>query len=138
MLTDIESGRISSVEQLVYLFLIFMPDTYFFSENDSGGSNFISAVLDFGAILLSFILFYCLTRNDIDKTRVIEKYICLSVPAIVTSYVFLIPLSFFAEAALRDHVSGQMMDLGFGYFLSIYLPLYVPAAMYLWQRKHKS
>lgn len=125
MLDDIENKKIPFAEKMLYLYVIFGPgfdllNPSLLSSKDE--NTYVSSVI----FIVSLFFYYIVSirSNRIDKA--IERYLCLTVPAIVTSYLIVIPLNFL----LNNFLSGQFLI----YFLMFYLPLFMPVSLYLWIR----
>ena len=134
MLKDIESRKVSLAEQLAYLFIVIGPGLSFLnseSDKDLIKENVYASI---GVFTLSLFFFYLFSKKSQEQGKVIERYVCLTVPAIITSYVFLIPLSLLLEAVFRKQIPKENLETFFNYLLIFYMPLYVPASLFLWKR----
>lgn len=134
MLKDIESKKVSLAEQMAYLFIVIGPGLSFFNSESDKDLIKENVYVTLGIFALSICCFYLLSKKSREHEKAIERYICLTVPAIITSYVFLIPLSLLLEAIFRKQIPKENLETFFNYFLIFYMPLYVPASLFLWKR----
>lgn len=137
MLDDIELKKIPVAEKMLYLYVLFGPrlDLLNPASHTSTDQSFYTRSLIF---IASLFFYYIISLRSKELDKAIERYLCLSVTAVVTSYFVLIPLSFVFELIFSGVFLKEELEIIFDYFLMFYLPLFMPVSLLLWMRFSRS